>query len=476
MYFHPMAFLYKDWRQIRWQEVMQELRRMQAEIVKAERTGQQRRVFALQDQLVQSQAARLAAVRQVTSNDGKYTPGVDGDIWKAPQQKMQAVEKLAQKGYRPEAARRVYIPKDDNRTRPLGILTMTDRAMQALYALALDPVAETRADPHSYGFRKYRGTADAILACADIFAEKDPPQWVLEADIEECFDSISHAWLLRHIPMDQALLRGWLQAGYMEKGTFHHVRRGLPQGGIISPILANMTLDGMEAMLTTYFQHNAKISARSKIAFVRYADDFIVAGASKKMLQDEVKSLLSNFLKERGMRFSMKKTTITPVSEGFDFLGYHLKLDSALFGRGTVKITPSQKSMRRVLRSIEQAIGSRPEASNVQLIQAINPIISGWTRFYAFTDAREAFIALDRAVYELLYARVKQRAPHLWQRKQREACFAKIDKESPVLRGEHDEQLVCARQTPFAPHIQINPECNAYDPAWAAYLHKRQSD
>lgn len=471
-----MSFSSKDWRQIRWPEVMQELRRMQAEIVKAERAGDQRRVFALQDQLVQSQAARFAAVRQVTSNDGRYTPGVDGDIWKSPQQKMQAVEQLTKKGYRPEAARRVYIPKDDDRTRPLGILTMTDRAMQALYALALDPVAETRADPHSYGFRKHRCTADAILACANIFAEKNPPQWVLEADIEECFDSISHAWLLKHIPLDKALLRGWLQAGYMEKGQFHHVRRGLPQGGIISPILANMTLDGMEAMLTTYFQHNAQISARSKIAFVRYADDFIVAGASKKMLQDEVKSLLSNFLNERGMRFSLKKTTITPVSEGFEFLGYHLKLDSALFGRGTVKITPSQKSLGRVLRSIEQAIDSRPEASASQLIQALDPIISGWTRFYAFTDAREAFIALDRAIYDLLYARVKQRAPRLWQRKQREACFTKIDKEAPVFIGEQGQRLICARQTPSAVHIQITPECNAYDPAWSTYLQKRQNN
>ena len=454
---------------------MQEVRRAQAEIVKAERAGQQRRVFALQDQLVQSPGARLAAVRQVTSNDGRYTPGIDGEIWKTPQQKVQAAAALTPKGYKPEAARRVYIPKDAERTRPLGILTMRDRAMQALYALALDPVAETRADPHSYGFRKYRCTADAILACAEIFAEKDPPQWVLEADIEECFDSIAHAWLLRHIPMEHGLLRGWLQAGYMEKGQFHHVRRGLPQGGIISPILANMTLDGMESMLTTYFQHSAKISARSKIGFVRYADDFIVAGASKKMLQEEVKSLLSNFLKERGMRFSLKKTTITPVSDGFDFLGYHLKLEAPLFGRGVVKITPSRKSVGRVLGSIEQAISSRPEASAAQLIQALEPILSGWTRFYAFTEAREAFIALDRAIYELLYARVKQRAPHLWQRKQREACFIRIDKEAPVFVGEQGQQLRCARQTPFVPHAAINPECNAYDPGWSAYLQKRQS-
>lgn len=278
---------------------------------------------------------------------------------------------------------------------------------------------------------------------------------------------------LKHIPLENTLLRGWLQAGYMEKGKFHHVRRGLPQGGIIFPILANMTLDGMETMLLTYFHHNPTASKRSKIAFVRYADDFIVAGASKKTFKEDVKSLLTNFLKERGMRFSIKKTTITPVSEGFDFLGYHLNLESSLFGRGTVRITPSQKSLRRVLRSIEQAISSRPDASAAQLIQALDPIISGWTRFYAFTDADDAFTALDREIYDLLRVWVKQRVPQVWKRTQRNAYFTKIDNASPVFVGERGQQILCARQTPRTEYLPINPDCNVYDPAWQAYLQKR---
>ena len=208
---------------------------MQAEIVKAERSGNQRWVFALQDRVVRSRAARLLAVRQVTSNSGKHTPGVDGELWRTPEQKIQAVKRLDSRDYRPEPARRVYIPKDENRTRPLGILTIKDRAMQALYNLSLDPISETHADPHSYGFRKYRSARDAITYCAEILAEKDGPRWVLEADIEECFDTISHKWLLQHIPLDKRILHGWLTAGYVEKGRFHHVKKGLPQGGISTP-------------------------------------------------------------------------------------------------------------------------------------------------------------------------------------------------------------------------------------------------
>ena len=172
-----------DWHSIDWKRVNRNVRRLQARIVMAVEDGRWGKVKALQHLLTHSFSGKALAVRRVTENRGKRTPGVDGELWDTPERKIRAVDWLEVKGYKPQPARRVMIPKDENRVRPLGILTMHDRAMQALHLLATDPIAETRADPHSYGFRKYRSTADAIMYCAEIFADKDGPQWVLEADI-----------------------------------------------------------------------------------------------------------------------------------------------------------------------------------------------------------------------------------------------------------------------------------------------------
>jgi len=468
-----MAKKSNAWQSIRWQEVLREVRQLQAEIVKAEQAGNQRKVIVLQDRLVRSRAAKLLAVRQVTSNSGRHTPGVDGELWDTPERKIRAVDWLEVKGYKPQPARRVMIPKDENRVRPLGILTMHDRAMQALHLLATDPIAETRADPHSYGFRKYRSTADAIMYCAEIFADKDGPQWVLEADIEECFDTISHKWLLQHIPLEKSVLRSWLKAGYLEKGRFHKTARGLPQGGIISPTLTNMTLDGMETMLVTYFHHSPEYRERSKIHFVRYADDLIVAGAAKKMLKSDVKSLLANFLKERGMRFSARKTMITHITDGFDFLGCHIVAHASLFGGYTLKITPSDKSFRKVLKTIERAIQKHQEATATQLIQKLNPIIRGWVTHYTYVESQESFARLDREVYTMLLKWAKQRHPRKLKRWLKKTYFTRIKEHPPVFSDHQEQTLYRAQDTPLIEHIPLKADCNAYDPRWEAYLARR---
>ncbi len=449
---------------------------MQTELLKAERAGNQRRVFGLQDRLLRSEAARRMAVLQVTSNNGKHTPGVDDEIWRNPAQKEAAVRRLADMhDYSAEPARRVYIPKSNGDRRPLGILTMKDRAMQALYQLALDPISELHADPHSYGFRKQRSTADAIARCGEIFASREGPHWVLEADIEACFDSISHAWLMKHIPLPSRVLQSWLKAGYVEKGRFHHVKKGLPQGGIISPTLTNMALDGMEEMLVTYFHHTQQRKAQSKIAFVRYADDFIVAGADEKMLQEDVKSLLANFLKERGMRFSARKTTLTPVKAGFNFLGYHLQASSSLLGGYRLRITPARKSFDKLLAALEAAIGARPEVSAGQLIQVVNPMIRGWTQHYTFVEYHESFAELDEALFRLLLRWGKGRCSGLRKGKAARRYFTQIGKGPPLFCDGNGTQLLCARTLPPTEHRAVSPNCNPYDPAWQAHLKSRNT-
>ncbi len=262
------------WHQINWRQAERTVRRLQTRIAQATQAGRWGKVKALQRLLTHSLSGKALAVRRVTENTGKRTPGVDGITWTTPEQKAEAIHTLNQRGYRPQPRRRVYIPKSNGARRPLSIPTMRDRAMQALYLLALDPIAETTADPNSYGFRRGRGTADAIEACFIALCRNDRAQWVLEGDIRSCFDRISHEWLLAHIPVDKTILAKWLKAGYMENRHLYPTEEGTPQGGICSPVIANMALDGLERLLAAHFPKKGSPQKRAKVNLIRYADDF----------------------------------------------------------------------------------------------------------------------------------------------------------------------------------------------------------
>ena len=257
-----------DWHSINWKRVKGNVRRLQRRIVQARQQGKKRKVRALQIILTRSYSARCLAVRRVTENTGRRTPGVDGRKFDTPQQKAQAVVELSTEDYQPQPLKRVSIPKRNGKLRFLGIPTMQDRAQQALHLLALEPIVETTADPNSYGFRKERSVADAIEQCRNDLSRRTSAQLVLEGDIRNCFDEISHEWLLSHAPMDRAILREWLKAGFIEQDDYHLTTAGTPQGGIISPALMNLTLDGLEPLLKRLFpRHHGK-----QVNFVRYAD------------------------------------------------------------------------------------------------------------------------------------------------------------------------------------------------------------
>ncbi|TKD43824.1 group II intron reverse transcriptase/maturase, partial [Azotobacter chroococcum] len=308
-----------------WCRIESDVKRLQVRIAKATREGRWGKVQALQRLLTRSYSGKMLAVKRVTENRGKKTPGVDGKIWSTPVAKSKGALALKHRGYRPQPLRRLYIPKSDGKERPLGIPTMRDRAMQALWKLALEPVAETRADPNSYGFRPERSTADAIAHGFTVLAKRSSAEWILEGDIRGCFDNISHDWLLANVPMDKTILRKWLQAGYVEQGTLFATEAGTPQGGIISPILANWTLDGLEQAALASVASTERRRRPFKVHVVRYADDFIVTGASKSLLEHQVRPAIEAFLKERGLELSAKKTHITHISEGFDFLGQNVR-------------------------------------------------------------------------------------------------------------------------------------------------------
>ena len=319
-----------EWYAIDWQTIHQNVRRLQVRIVQATKAGRWNKVKSLQRLLTHSYSGKVLAVRRVTENTGKKTPGVDQVIWKTPEDKIRAVHALKSRGYQSQPLRRVYIPKSDGKTmRPLGIPCMIDRAHQALHLLALDPVLETNADRNSYGFRQKRSCADAIGQCFITLTNAPNTQWILEADIQSCFDQISHDWLLAHVPMDRAILQQWLKSGYMEKHVLHETTDGTPQGGIVSPALANCALDGLEQLLQEKYPAKRRLKSLGGsypcINFIRYADDFVITSKSKDLLEGEIQPFVELFLQQRGLKLSPTKTVTTHVEKGFDFLGQNVR-------------------------------------------------------------------------------------------------------------------------------------------------------
>jgi RNA-directed DNA polymerase len=373
-----------DWHAIDWPKVHRNVHRLQIRIVKATQAGKWNKVKALQHLLTHSWSGKALAVRRVTENHGKKTPGVDKEIWNTPEQKATAIHQLQQRGYHPQPLRRVYIPKKSGKLRPLGIPTMKDRAMQALYLLALDPIAETTGDPNSYGFRPGRSAADAAEQCFIALGREGSAQWILEGDIKACFDRISHDWMLAHIPMEKAILRKWLKAGYMEKQVLHPTEEGTPQGGICSPVLANLTLDGLERVLREKYPIDTQRAKRAKVNLSRYADDFIITGSSKELLERVVKPLVEQFLGERALELSQEKTQITSIEDGFDFLGWNVRKYE-----GKLLIKPSKKAVQTFLNDLREEIKSHQQLTAGKLIALLNPKIRGWVNYHRHAESRE---------------------------------------------------------------------------------------
>lgn len=436
-----------QWKSINWNEAETYVNRLQVRIAKATQDKKWNTVKRLQYLLTHSYYAKALAVRKITTNKGKNTSGVDKELWSTPASKMRGVLSLTDKNYKAKPLRRVFIEKKGKKAkRPLGIPCMYDRAMQALYALALDPVSEVTADTKSFGFRKGRSCQDA---CEYIFAalsRKVSAEWVLEGDIKGCFDHISHEWLIENIPMDKSVLKQFLKAGFVFENELFPTDDGTPQGGVISPILANMALDGMQEMLVNHFDLSAKgeISAfvhnKSKVNLVRYADDFIVTAATKE-IAEEAKGLIREFLKTRGLELSEEKTTITHINDGFDMLGWTFRK----FKRKLI-VKPSKKSIKNFVASLSETILKRGKAWKQEvLIEKLNQQIRGWTNYHQSVCASEAFAHIDYILYELLWRWAKRRHPHkgrwwvslnYWHRRgNRNWVFSTEDKE--LLRVDH---------------------------------------
>ncbi|EEJ9027508.1 group II intron reverse transcriptase/maturase, partial [Salmonella enterica subsp. enterica] len=399
-----------EWHDINWAKCHREVRRLQTRIVKATKEGRYGKVRCLQHLLTHSFSGKALAVRRVTENQGRNTPGVDRTLWTTPEAKSQAIQSIKQRGYQPQPLRRVYIPKANGKTRPLGIPTLKDRAMQALYMSALLPTAETTADRRSYGFRPDRSTADAIEQCFVVFARKGGAEWIMEGDITGCFDNISHEWLLDNVLMDRKILHKWLKAGYIANRQLFPTEAGTPQGGIISPVLANITLDGLEPLLRTHFGRKFRFQGRTcshKVNFVRYADDFIITGNSREQLEQDVKPLVEEFVKERGLTLSPEKTKITHLDEGFDFLGQNIRKY-----KGKLLIKPSKTNIKTFLGKVRSIIRSGKALPQIKLIKMLNPVISGWANYHQHVVSKKVFSSVDHEIWKALWQWSLRRHPN----------------------------------------------------------------
>ena len=437
-----------------------------AKAVKESRWG---KVKALQYLLTRSFSAKLLAVRRVTSNKGRKTPGVDGIIWKDAAAKIDAVLHLQRRGYHPQPLRRIYIPKKNGKKRPLSIPVMIDRAMQALYTLALAPVAETTADRNSYGFREGRGCADAMAAIFNALSKPNSATWVFEADIDGCYDNISKQWLVGTIPMDREILRKWLEAGYVEDGQWYPTYKGTPQGGIISPIIANMTLDGMEhAVLQA-------VPRRSRVNFIRYAGDFVVTGKSKRLLETMVKPAIERFLEQRGLRLSPEKTKITYIKDGFGFLGQDIRK----FGTKLI-ITPSKEGFVALIRTLGSLIRRHTSAPMDVLITKLNQMLRGWANYHRHVAASVAFRRVDNYVYHELWRMLHRRhdnkstgwlSRHYWSATGRRGECAVLKKQKT---GNRLFRVLRVCSLKIVRHIKIKADANPYLAEYASYFWQRR--
>jgi RNA-directed DNA polymerase len=447
------------------------LRRSQAAAAKAVREKRYGKVKALQWLLTHSFSAKLLAVRRVVTSSGAHTPGVDGVLWKTPQQKMQAVLSLQRRGYHPLPLRRIYIPKNKGGRRPLSIPSLIDRSMQALHFLALEPVAEMMADKNAYGFRSKRSTADAIEQCFNALARKGSAPWILEGDIRACFDNLSATWLMDHIPMDKILLSKWLTTGYIEERTFYPTSGGVPQGGIISPVLLVIALSGLEEAV------KKAASIKDKVHVIVYADDFIITGASKEVLEQKVRPVVVSFLKERGLELSSEKTFITHIDKGFDFLGFNVRKY-----KGKLLIKPSKKNVKVFLDNIRDLIKSQTATKTENLIQQLNTKVRGWANYYRHVVAKETFRHVDNVIFKAILQwinRRHRRKGNKWKAKKyfrseslRRWIFSTAVKDKEGQKSFLD--LFTAVRLPIRRYVKIRAEATPYDPMFKDYFQKRE--
>lgn len=415
---------FTNWHSLPWKDIINKVKDLQNEIVKATQDNNMNLVYKLQRQLVTSIEGRALAIRNVVTNSGGKTPGVDNILWKTPKDRFQAIEELGAitknpNSYRSSPLLRVMIPKPySDEKRPLGIPTLIDRAVQAVYYLAVDPVVETTSDKYSFGFRKGRSPHDAIAYIRSWLDKNYSPEYILETDISKCFDKISHTHIMKTTPIcDKQVLLQWLKSGFKLENKFYPTDAGTPQGGIISPMLCNAALNGLENAIRKEFPLKIIKGERSKIYIIRFADDIVVTGAKENDLI-RVKQLIVEYLKVRDLEMKESKTRIIHIKQGFDFLGFNIsrktfnpKLNKDTKQETVLIIKPSTKAVQNIATKIKEVTRTKNEM--VALIKELNPIIRGWGNYFRISyHSQETFITVGHILWQTMMSWVRRNNPY----------------------------------------------------------------
>lgn len=475
-----------EWKDLPWREYERKVFKLQKRIYQAARRGDVKAVHRLQRLLMKSWSAKCLAVRRVTQdNQGKRTAGVDGVKSLTPKQRMALAKELTLPG-KSHPTRRVWIPKPGTQEkRPLGIPTMQDRARQTLVKLALEPEWEARFEPNSYGFRPGRSCHDAIAAI--YLSIKTQPKYVLDADIAKCFERINHQRLLEKLqtfPSLRRMIHAWLQAGVVDGEELFPTTAGTPQGGPLSPLLANVALHGLETAIVAAYPARPRRNGRRESwqpTVVRYADDFVVLHRDLTVIE-EIKQLASEWLIDMGLELKPSKTRITHTREahngtaGFDFLGFNIrqyptgKTHSArntkgkLLGSKTL-IKPSKEAIHRHSTAVREIIRHHRTAPQEALIARLNPVIRGWTQYYSTVVSKEVFSRLSHLTYLKLRRWAKRRHPN-WSGKKVAKKYWRLETGSWDFAPKGGTQLYQHWQTPIIRHVKVQGNRSPYDGDW----------
>jgi RNA-directed DNA polymerase len=480
-----------EWKDINWRKLERVNFKLQKRIFQASERGDVKAVRKLQKTLIRSWSAKCIAVRRVTQdNQGKNTAGVDGVKSLTPKQRINLVGKL-KLTRKVKPTRRVNIPKPGTtETRPLGIPTINDRALQALVKLALEPEWEAKFEPNSYGFRPGRSCHDAIEA---IFLNiRYKAKYVLDADIAKCFDRIDHKALLSKIhtyPTLSRLIKKWLKAGYCVDRNLFPTNDGTPQGGVISPLLANIALHGMEERVKQYAEtlKGNKRDNRQALNLIRYADDFVIIHEDLNVVK-KCQEIIADWLRDMGLELKPSKTKLTHTlneldgNVGFEFLGFHVQQHKvgnyraasnghSKLGFKTL-ITPSKAKAKTHLSKIAEVIDTHTTAPQAALISKLNPIIRGWSNYYSTVVSKETYSTVDNLTYDKLRA---------WARKRGNGSINKdkywrtVDDRNWCFRTEDGIELLTHVSTPIVRHTKVKSEASPYNGDWT-YWSKRRGE